>query len=264
MTLITTHISKYGIIHAADSNVTEVTEGEEDAAIVRSGVKVFDLRPHLEAALGVAGSYSVGGTDMEVWMPSFVDLKAADDKLTLGLFAEALSEAFQRQMTDDEKENGSIVHLAGYATDGNESIHPEFWLVRNLHSVSSDGQYRDLGDFAYGEDFWKRDCPTDDSLVRGSSQIYANGLHEGRIPFMLIQKQLPTLFQQIWSQPNWQLRPPDSLAGYEKLVRLYMTVVTTLYDISNLDSTPIGGDIQVVSIQAPLNTLTQRPPSYAN
>jgi hypothetical protein len=51
VTLIATVISKYGIIQASDSNLTD-TEGRAAGA----GQKLFDL-PFAPAALTIAGSY---------------------------------------------------------------------------------------------------------------------------------------------------------------------------------------------------------------
>jgi len=51
MTLILTQLSKYGIIHASDSNISN-----ERGELLGEGRKVFEI-PHLNAGLSVAGSY---------------------------------------------------------------------------------------------------------------------------------------------------------------------------------------------------------------
>jgi len=66
MTLIATHISKYGIVQASDSNLTA------GGKVKSPGKKVFDL-PFGVGALAVAGSYRVGGREMDAWMSECID-----------------------------------------------------------------------------------------------------------------------------------------------------------------------------------------------
>ncbi|HEY3331976.1 MAG TPA: hypothetical protein VGK19_18230 [Capsulimonadaceae bacterium] len=261
MTLIATQISKHGIVHAADSNVTVVTQ-QNGIATVRTdptpGKKVYDLRPAINAALTVAGSYSVGGIDMPTWMGGFLGNQATIPSVTLEGFARALSSALEAQMTSVEKANGSIVHIAGYVEVGNES-HAEFWFVRNVYGILATGEYDDIRDtFQVGEDFWSRDCPTDDTMENGAYQLYANGFHEGRMPFMGVARHLGQFFSDVWKYPTWNLRPPSSIDGYEKLIRLYMSTVTTLFDICESKAPAIGGNVETVGIPAPVNAIHRR------
>jgi hypothetical protein len=61
VSLILTVISREGIIHAADSNLSN------HQGLAGTGQKVFTV-PYLESALSVAVSYSVASVRMDRWM----------------------------------------------------------------------------------------------------------------------------------------------------------------------------------------------------
>jgi len=107
MTLILTHLSLHGIIHASDSNLTS----SGDVAAGQSQ-KTFPI-PHLQAGLTVAGSYSVGGKEMRSWMTDFIQKQATNPTGTLASFAETLRTALEAEMTSGEKRGGSLIHIAG-------------------------------------------------------------------------------------------------------------------------------------------------------
>ena len=71
MTLIITQISKHGIIHSSDSNLTD--ENNKTAGV---GKKCFAI-PNLNAGLTVAGVFSVGSVRMDDWMNNFIDSSPA-------------------------------------------------------------------------------------------------------------------------------------------------------------------------------------------
>ena len=79
MTLILTQISKFGIIHASDTNVTfsnfDPKTKTYKFAKVEELQKLFQI-PYLNAALTVAGSYSVGNNRMQEWMNAFIQNQA--------------------------------------------------------------------------------------------------------------------------------------------------------------------------------------------
>src|SRR5262252_7189122 len=135
MTLIATAISPFGIVHASDSNLTSRSAGPAGV-----GQKVFRLG-FADAALAVAGAYSVGGESMDTWMRTTIDRYAATDRPRLGEFAYQLGCCLSEDMNDDERRNGSLIHIAGYVEqDG--AAHPEFFFVRNIESIDpSTGDY---------------------------------------------------------------------------------------------------------------------------
>jgi hypothetical protein len=254
MTLILTHLSKFGIIHASDSNLT--SKGKTAAG---RGQKVFKV-DYLNAGLTVAGSYSVSRTPMDVWMKAFIRSQSRSGARTLSEFAEALRTSLESQMLRQEKRKGSMVHLAGYV-DSAGLQHPEFYYVRNVYGIDvNTGGYYDIKDqFAASEDFWTRDCPRS-NLMRafqsGNYQIYVNGFASGRIGYIALQKPMNSFFATIWGQPNWKFRPPRTLAETVLFVKLYMSIIDTLFQVSDYPAPFVGGGCQIHEIPQPPNTAT--------
>ena len=125
MTLIITQISKYGIIHASDSNLTA------SGQYAREAQKTFEL-PFLNAGLTLAGAYSVRGISMDVWMPIFINVQSAIYDLHLSQFAYNLKSKLEDQMFPHEKKRWEHRDIAGYVLSNNQ-YHPEFWFIRNVH-----------------------------------------------------------------------------------------------------------------------------------
>jgi len=90
MTLILTHLSKFGIIHASDSNLTSDADAPEG-----QGQKVFKV-PFLNAGLSIAGAYSVAGKPMDVWMTDFISSQASDGVGSISNFAHGLKNRRKR------------------------------------------------------------------------------------------------------------------------------------------------------------------------
>jgi len=209
MTLIVTQISKHGIIHASDSNLT--VGGDTPAGESRKTFKV----KHLHAGLTVAGSYSVGGVRMNHWMNNFIQEQANARVSSLSVFAHNLGNELEAQMSPDEKAVGSMVHIAGYVEEESES-HPEFWFVRNTTGINPHtGEYTGTSPhFQVTEDFWTRDCPKYklmEVFQAGHYQVYVNGFASGRIGFVALQRVMDDFFNRIWSNPNPDKPEPKRL-----------------------------------------------------
>jgi hypothetical protein len=247
MTLIATHLSRNGIVLASDSNLTGPTGFAGEAP------KTFAL-PHIRAGLSVSGSYSVNGVRMDSWMPNFIAASAQQGCCSLAALAESLRAALQAGMRPQEKAGGSLIHMAGYVTDSN-TYHPEFHFVRNIYAIDPSGAYADFRDtFQASEDFWSRDCQHRESptgFVDDNYQVYANGYPEGRIAYMAAQEQLNQLFGTLWSQPVWRFRPPRSLQEAICFVRLYMSFIHGLFEVSDYPDPYVGGGIQICGIPPP-------------
>ncbi len=151
MTLIITHINRYGIVHASDSNLTGADD--RDAG---TGQKTFPIT-FLNAGLTVAGNYSVAHVSMDTWMNNFIKRQQGIANLTLEQFSRTLRDELQTNMLPDEKLGGSIIHIAGYV-EQNGRTHPEFWFVRNVHGINQQtGEYENIDEtFDITEDFWTR------------------------------------------------------------------------------------------------------------
>ncbi len=173
MSLILTSISHLGIVHAADSNLTD--ELDQPAG---EGQKVFEL-PYLRGGLSVAGCYSVGGVAMDAWMAEAILDYEHQDNPTLRGFSDSLRGKLEKEMTPDEKCSGSIVHVAGLVVDA-DGEHPEFYLVSNVTGIDpTTGAYLGTGEsFGMSEDFWSRDFSTASARSEFASgekgQIYIN------------------------------------------------------------------------------------------
>ncbi|MFQ6100039.1 MAG: hypothetical protein ACE5OS_02235 [Anaerolineae bacterium] len=255
MTLILTHLNRYGIIHASDSSLTA---GDMDAG---QGQKTFEV-PFLNAGLTVAGAFSVGREEMDIWMNDFIQSQASVNGLTLSGFAHRLESELQSRMLPGEKDGGSMVHIAGYAKEGN-TYHPEFWFISNVHAIDrKTGEYGGIDyNFKSSEDFWTRDCPENNLMKRfqehaGAYQIYVNGFAPGRISYVFLQRVMNEFLRTVWGNPNWKFRPPQSLKETEILVKMYIQVIINLFLLSDYSARFIGGEPQIYAIPQPENVVT--------
>lgn len=257
MTLILTQIGQHGIIHASDSNLTTgsgISAGESQ--------KTFEVN-YLNAGLTVAGSYSVGGDEMNHWMNNFIQIQANSGILSLSAFANNLGRELEIQMSSAEKSNGSMVHIAGYVEEENEA-HPEFWFVRNVTGINMNtGEYTGTSpQFQVTEDFWTRDCPENkmiEAFQKGAYQIYVNGFASGRIGFVLLQQVMNQFFYGIWNNPSWEFRPPQSIEETRVLMELNVQIIGTLFKLSDYSAPFIGGNPQTHLITQPSNIVTKSP-----
>ena len=254
MTLIITHINRYGIVHASDSNLTG--SDHKDAG---TGQKTFPIT-FLKAGLTIAGSYSVSGITMDKWMNDFIERQQKNQGITLETFCKNLKDELQTKMTTAEKMNGSLIHVAGYVEFENTS-HPEFWFISNVHGINeTTGEYENVDEtFAISEDFWNRDCPLGHLMEAFKDenvfywQLYINGYAPGRIGYNVVSKKLDEFFSGIWGVKDWKFRQPKSLKEIEILVKLYMQVINDLFILSDYSANFIGGGTQTNLINKPDN-----------
>lgn len=250
MTLILTHISRHGVVMASDSNLTS------DDMSTSEGQKTFRI-PHLNAALCVAGIYSVDGISMDKWMPTYI-ASSAETCSMLEEFSKELGNSLQLLMTEEERKAGTMIQIGGYHENGSKS-HPEMWFVRNIRTINMEsGEYEGIGiDFVVSEDFWRRDC-RDQQLMEQLSidpvhQVYVNGFASGRISFVLFHKILNRFFIELWKNEMWNFRPPNSLKEVVEVIKMQLGLIGLLFRMSNYPATFIGGDIQIEMIPAPSN-----------
>lgn len=94
MTLIASYITKFGIIQASDSNLSN---NEGNAGF---GQKVFPI-PHLNASLAFSGVYSINGKSVDRWMNEFITNSFFTSE-TIEEFTKELAERINREMLDFE------------------------------------------------------------------------------------------------------------------------------------------------------------------
>ena len=251
MTLILTQISKHGIIHASDSNLSD-----QQGRTIGDGKKCFAIS-RLNAGLTVAGCFGVGGLRMDEWMNNFI-VKSKSDNLEK--FAEELRSSLEREMTTQQKNNGSIIHIAGYQKNKNGKYYPEFWHVRNVYKLDLEtGEYSDVRKiFVKSEDFWSRDNKNSGIFKKfqskdGDYQLYINGLTSGRIGYNIVQGYLTDFFHRLWADKRWEFRAPKDINEAKLLVKNYMELIKTLFILSDYPGQQIGGNIQIEAIEQPSN-----------
>lgn len=246
MTLIVTYINKYGIVHASDSNLSF-----SDGAHAGESQKTFPI-PHLESGLTIAGSYQVGGHQMNRWLNAFIEDDRKSRNKSLENFSERLRVRLEREMNEGEKKSGCMVHISGFAAEKNVK-HPEFWFIRNIYGIDQEtGEYQEVrNQFIKSEDFWvknSKDLGLLGWLENGGIQVYGNGFASDRIGFFSLLPHFNKYFETFWSNPKWKFRPPNSIEETEHIVKLYIQMVKTLFLISDYPSPLIGGEIQTYLI----------------
>ena len=251
MTLIITYINKFGIIHASDSNLTS------NGANAGVGQKTFDI-PFLKAGLTFAGDYCIDGKSADIWINNFIKQQESRSNLSLKEFVETITDNIQRSKREGEISGGNIIHIAGYVEIEGKSF-PAFYVISNVNFDKDTGGYtKAREDFGFSEDFLRRDNPKNNLLARFQnettlSQIYINGFPSGRISYLILQKKINQFFETIWNEKQWMFRPPKDIEESKKLVKLYMNIISVIFEISEYSARYIGGEPQICSIEQPSN-----------
>jgi hypothetical protein len=251
MTLIVTMVSAVGIAHISDSNLSD----ESLRALPDPGIKVFEAKLR-HTGVAIAGSYRVAGVPMDGWMTARIREYEADASLTVARFAESLRQSLDYQMTPEEKRNGSIVHVAGYARDV-DGWHPEAYILSNIQDLDAD-----TGDYLppmqtflpLEEKFWATTSATAEgreAFEAGAIITYVNGFAPGRVAYFGLQQEMAALFDSIWKRPGWKFRPPQNLRELAIYLRLHLNIVGDLFEMSDYPGQIIGGQPQIKLIPPP-------------
>lgn len=234
MSLMTTHLDRYGIVMATDSNLTDTKTGH----FVRASAKNFPL-DCLPGCVSVVGGWNVGAVSTDEWMCDFIVRPETWALKTLDDFAASLYRTLPFDMTPEQRASPTIVHIAGYVPDPVLMWHPVHWTISNVDLREGEYYSKPEG-FALYEDFWVRDCRHKDSPTgfdrnpdaHYSWQVYANGHTPGRIVYMTTRGLLEQFFACIWSirnEPHWRFHPPRSLEESATFVQTYMSIVRDLF-----------------------------------
>jgi hypothetical protein len=252
MTLIVTVISDFGIIQASDSHLTTA-----DGRLLEPAAKVFNL-DFAHGALAYFGRYGVDGRPIDRWMHDCIRDYGETNDPTIEGFARHLQTRLEREVSDDERQEGMMVQIAGY-TEADGARHPEMWFVRNL-DMESTGEYSDGGVFKISEDFWGRDYPkwlgAKPTGADPVQQYYFNGYSEGRIAYYALSQTFRSFYQQVWNHPGWHFRPPQTLEQLASFVRLEISSVVTIFGSSDYPTPPIGGEVQLEAFAPPTGAIT--------
>jgi hypothetical protein len=253
MTLIVTYLDRNGIVLASDSNLTDGNR------ITRQANKNFEV-PYLRGGLNVAGCYTVDGIPMDEWMPSFIDDQRTHESQSLERFADHLRLALDCGLNRHEKKVPTFVHLAGYAVES-AVYHPEFYSIRNAYRVEPDGNYAGVSEsFQASEDFWQRDCKcksTQTGFLAPPNdygyQFYINGFPVGRITYMIANQVIAEFLKVLFNvrSPGWNFRPPTAVSESASLVKMVMSIIHGVFELSDYSASVIGGEINLLRIAAP-------------
>jgi len=246
MTLIVTTISNLGIIQASDSNITI------DNLPGGTGQKIFPLG-FCPGALALSGSYGIDESPMDSWMPAVIADYGSEKVPSLEGFARHLTERLNAAVDPGITE--LLIHIAGYAKDEVGS-HPEMWFVRNFHGIDETGAYINRSDdFAMSEDFWNRDyrddCAAGAVVANRYERRYFNGFPHGRITYNILSQFLQRYLESVWTNPDWDFRRPSDISERAIFMNLELSVIGSLFEVSDYAAPFIGGESQIETIEPP-------------
>jgi hypothetical protein len=242
MSIIVTHINANGIVHAADTNLTDA-----NGTHAGTGSKVFAIPRH-DAGMTTAGTYAVGGVRMDDWLRSFI---STDMTPSLADFVESLRATVDVAASAHQKQAGYFFHIAGY--QGNEGAqHPEFHHVTN-YNLTPEGNYTVVSaTLRSSEDFWSAhgNRSLANVFANRAGYIYCNGFPSGRQIYFDLLSRMATLRGQVWGNPAWQFRPPSSIAEEAEVLKLDMEHINLFFRQSNYSAPFIGGEIERSTLES--------------
>jgi hypothetical protein len=251
MTLIAALLDRNGIVLATDSTVTS------NDLVTRQARKNFEL-PHLRGGLSFAGCYCVDGVPLDEWMPRFIARPETYKDGTLSGFAECLRKALDCEMNQEDKKIPTLIHIAGYFHDANGS-HPEFHFVRNADEIDpATGEYAGItSTFRAEEQFWHH-CKHKESSTGFLAAphpydfvFYANGFPAARGNCFLILASLQPYLSQLWRTTDSHFHHPTSLEESICFVRMIMSVIYGLFQMSDYAAPYVGGETQTIGVPLP-------------
>lgn len=301
MTVIITHINRHGIIHGADSNITEFSD---NGITYISGTPKLFAMPTLNSAITVAGNWTADGVDMDIWMPRFIEAQIDAGTPDLRTFSRNLRNAWVDAISINHRRFTNWAHLSGYQ-QSNGKWHPEFWAVNNVISQEPDNLQVDPVNFHYWEDLSTYDCrllrprslnrPYDlyqlFSETNDASVTYVNGHVSGRLfnnlcNLLATSQQAGPVVRQFLSEymtpfvgnsdasarliatVEEQLEiledyDASSLSESENMMRRSINVISNLFEL--LDDGSVGGTPSVLAIASPSGMITtcRQAPIYS-
>jgi hypothetical protein len=251
MTLISSYISKFGVILASDSNLSN---NEGNAGF---GQKVFPI-PHLNAGLAYSGVYTIGGVELDKYMNDFIKAEYFCSK-SIGDFTKSLLDALHRDIRDYERNEVTIIHIAGF-NEMNGRSHCEHWHISNT-GTDSRGEYLPAENhFHLSNDF---NTQTNRAhrielrvFVESEGITYRsiyNGFAPGRMVFATIKKYLDDIFAVIWDQKDMKFQAPKNIFEFAHILKTHYEIVGKLFQLSNYSALYIGGETQTHLIPLPQN-----------
>jgi hypothetical protein len=235
LTIITTVVSHLGIVQLSDSLVS----GEDGKT--RMETKLFRLESG--SVLALAGAFSFQGQRPADWL-AYVDETFSSG--TVGAVAERIGRLITINATDYEREQGHLIHLAGYRGTGPEA-RPEMWFVRSWAAMDQHGDYdQQANPVLVTEDFWSRyesEASYRNAIDSGGFVYFVNGVTEGRVALNKVRAESPSA------------RTHDALASLDGLAAMF---VEDLEKICGQEVSPfVGGEIRCIVMKSPVAQVTE-------
>jgi hypothetical protein len=240
MTLIVTQFSHYGIVLAADSNISR---GSYVWTVRR---KLFRV-PALSAGVAFAGGQGVGARGIVPWMRDFIGVEQTrcGDLLS---FCGRLAEGLNAERTEAQKKTPVIAHVAGFVAGV-----PMMWHLSNVELLLDHGgryTWAEPEITVKGPDFEQAnwDAIGSQPAEQMPLQYFVNGALEGRIAFNTYQHFVTDWLRSLW-QPGLPFRAPTCIDEQEDLTRTSMEVMRLMFRMSPMAAI-IGGTIQSLAISS--------------
>jgi hypothetical protein len=150
-----------------------------------------------------------------------------------------------------------MIHLAGYATDGDRA-HPEMYFVRNFRGSSPLGYYDEPGaEFFVSEEFWSRDYRSEqnrETVASGGAHLYLNGSPKTRIAYLVLNQRLHDFYRQTWAASK-RFRSPRTLQELATLIEIDMRLTSAFLGSIGKKVNADPAQIEMELIPAPSGAL---------
>lgn len=295
MSLIVTHFSRNGIVHGTDSYVVR-HDGTLADSSERKLFRLPGLRGAVAVAGNWNFLNEDGTEEfLSEWMPRFIEVESKRPDYSLRTVARDLATVWTKAIPPKFRIHKNWAHIAGYTKRGNR-YHPEFWAVTNNLPELADQPDFDYSKVHYWEDFSTRDCHINrrvtepyewdlfEEFRKGVTYIYMNGDTAGQTligamdflrssfkslgPIVLefaSNDRFRTPFGTVVLDPSKPpidsiartlatIQPARSLSEAEEYVRESLKLIAFVFE--NAGQFEIGGEPEVVAIDAPKNVIT--------
>ena len=254
MSIIATFITKYGLVVASDSNLTQ------DTGNAGFGQKIFPI-PHLNACVAYSGSYSIHNKDVDIVIVDFINGSYFIQK-TIAEFTSEFCKYLNSEMVKYELEIPTIIHVTGYPTNDNLSS-IQHWHISNT-GLKEDGSYEKSKEvFLFHKDFDSFENQEQKSLLSEFEKdpfhyfMYINGYPPGRISIRIVMNSLMSAMKEIINNTEWNFRNPKKLFELSNLIKMSFHVVIEMFKMSNHNALYVGGEIQTFLLPNPQNLDTE-------
>ena len=275
MTILISEINKFGVIFAADRNVTYFDKKTKTYRLHSASPKkkLISVREKGAGRLGlVVGCFGLAEIPQikgkSVWTHDLIhESENSCQGDTIGDFCAELSKQVQSALDNSSlpvEERGIGFHIGGFVEIG-KRYWPTFWYLSNLtrENDTSVPYVRDDGKLnAPGEDhFVGRDAKgylpdrMDDYFTQHGSSIYFNGMIVVHNVILQITQAIIPLIQKVkntYGQYEVELQgfgKLNSMNDHQKFIQITTMITRDFYaTYSSHQGKPIGGNVDIITI----------------